>query len=481
MGKRIGRQEPRISVEPGRRYTDGADASELVSAYGLTPDPWQRLVLDAWLGRDAMDKFTATTCGLSVPRQDGKNAIIEMDELYHLVAIGSKILHTAHEVRTARKAFMRLVGFFTDPRYPELQEIVATIRRTNGQEAIELTNGASIEFSARSKGAARGFTVDLVVFDEAQFLTDEQMEAIMSTMAAAPLGNRQLIFTGTPPSPTMPCEVFGRVRGDALAGTDARLVWHEWSVEAPPRADTFADVLDAVYDTNPAMGIRLDEDFTEQEFKRLTDDGFARERLGWWMSEEGSAVISSSIWDRAAVDPGEAPTEGVVAYGVKFSADGATVALAAARKPKDAPPHVELVEYCSMREGTSWLAEWLIERKGVSACVAIDGKSSTDPLIAQMREAGYPRTAIRVPRAADVAASASMLMNALSENNVTHIRQKKLDACVAVSRKRKIGNNGGWGWGAIGDADPTPLEAVSLAHWAVLTTKRNPARKAKVF
>ena len=478
---RIGNQRPRLQVEPPRRYTDGGDAAQLAGAYGLVPDEWQRLVLDAWLGRDAFDKFTATTCGLSVPRQCGKNAIIEMAELYHLVAIGSKILHTAHEVRTARKAFVRLMGFFTNPHYPELMELAATIRKTNGQEAIELTNGASIEFSARSKGAARGFTVDLVVFDEAQFLTDEQSEAILSTMAAAPLGNRQMIYTGTPPSASMPCEVFGRVRADAIAGTDAKLAWHEWGVEVPPKASSFAEVVDAVYETNPAMGIRLDEEFAETEFRRLTDDGFARERLGWWMSADGTSAISPSIWDRSTVDPADAPTDGIVAYGVKFSADGATVALAASIKPKDAPPHVELVEYCSMREGTSWLAEWLIERKEKSACVAIDGKSSTDPLVAQMREAGYPRLAIKVPRAADVAASASMFYNALCENSVTHIKQEQLDRCAHQARKRKIGNNGGWGWGGIADTDPTPLEAVSLAHWAALTTKRDPKRKAKVF
>ena len=257
--KRIGSQSPRLGVEPKRRYTDGGDAADLVSAYGLIPDEWQRLVLDAWLGRDEFDKFTATTCGLSVPRQNGKNAVIEMAELYHLVAIGSKILHTAHEVRTARKAFLRLAGFFSDPRYPELSGMVSYIRRTNGQEAIELVNGASIEFSARSKGAARGFTVDMAVFDEAQFLTNEQLEAITSTMAAAPLGNRQMVFTGTPPSPTMPCEVFGNVRADAINGTDKKLAWHEWSVENPPKASDFSGVIEAVYETNPAMGIRLDE------------------------------------------------------------------------------------------------------------------------------------------------------------------------------------------------------------------------------
>ena len=485
--RRRGNQEPRLRVEPKRRFTDGDDASELASSYGLTPDPWQKLVLDAWLGRDQFDKFTATTCGLSVPRQNGKNAILEVFELYHLTCIGSAILHTAHEVKTARKSFLRLAGFFTNPNYPELTEMLINgdprrgIRKTNGQEAIFLENGASIEFSARSKGSARGFTVDCVVFDEAAFLTDEQMEAIMSTMAAAPLGNRQLVYTGTPPSPSMPCEVFGNVRADAIRGDDRRLAWHEWSVERPPEGKpTFADVLDDCYETNPALGIRLDEDFTETEFHRLTADGFARERLGWWMSESQSALVSEDMWAACRTD--EPPTGGRKAFGVKFSPDGSTVALAVALRPKkdEGPPHVEVVEYKSMREGTSWIAQFLLDAKSTTAVAVIDGRSHTDALIAQMREGGYPRLAIVVPKTGDVIASATRFYNAIKEKKVTHYGQAAFDDVAVKCKKRPIGQNGGWGWGGVGDADPTMMEAASLAYWGVMTTKRDPSRKMRV-
>ena len=66
-----GSQEPRIKCEPKRAYTDGDDAAQLATAYGLTPDPWQKMILDAWLGRDEEDKFTATRCGALVSRQNG--------------------------------------------------------------------------------------------------------------------------------------------------------------------------------------------------------------------------------------------------------------------------------------------------------------------------------------------------------------------------------------------------------------------------
>ena len=184
-------------------YTDGGDAARLVGAYGYDLDPWQARVMDAWLGRDERDRFTATSCGLAVPRQNGKNALLEVRELYGIVCMGEHILHTAHEVKTARKAFNRLASFFENGlKHPELAAMVASIRRTNGQEAIELWAldpdtlepipgevGGTVEFSARSRGAARGFTVDTVVFDEAQELTDEQLDALLPTLAVHLHGN----------------------------------------------------------------------------------------------------------------------------------------------------------------------------------------------------------------------------------------------------------------------------------------------------
>jgi hypothetical protein len=65
-----------------------------------------------------------------VPRQNGKNALIEVRELFGMVGRGEKFLHTAHEVKTARKAFKRLQHFFgtkpDDPgaKFPELNALV---------------------------------------------------------------------------------------------------------------------------------------------------------------------------------------------------------------------------------------------------------------------------------------------------------------------------------------------------------------------
>ena len=78
----IGCQEPRIRVEPPRSRSDGEDAALLMEAYGCRLDPWQRSVLDCWLGRDEHGEYNVTSAGLAVPRQNGKNVCLEARELF---------------------------------------------------------------------------------------------------------------------------------------------------------------------------------------------------------------------------------------------------------------------------------------------------------------------------------------------------------------------------------------------------------------
>ena len=199
-----GSQDPRIRIEPKRKTTDGTDAGLLMSEYGSRLDPWQQLVVDCWLGKDKAGKYTTTSAGLAMPRQNGKNVCLEAREFFGMVVNGEKVLHTAHQVKTEKESFRRLVAMFTNDMHPDAEALVAQIRYTNGEEAIVLDNGAEIRYSARSRQATRGFDgVSVVVYDEAQELTDDQIEALMPTLAASRTGTRQTIYTGTPPYPKL--------------------------------------------------------------------------------------------------------------------------------------------------------------------------------------------------------------------------------------------------------------------------------------
>ena len=473
-----GSQEPRIKVEPPRTATDGSDAGLLMSEYGYTLDPWQQEILDCWLGIDETGKYNVTSAGLALPRQNGKNVVIEAREFFGLVINGEKILHTAHQVRTSKKSFRRLAALFNDKRHPEITDMVKTIRYTNGEEAIELTNGGVIEFSARSRQAARGFDgISLVVYDEAQELTDDQIEAIMATLSASATGNRQLIYAGTPPYPGCPGEVFRRRRTVCTTDPGRHDCWHEWSVPADNAGQIDITDKSLWYMTNPALGIRLDEDFTLEELKSMSPDGFARERLGWWSPAESKHIepaIDPQAWeDCRSADP---KPEGKMAYGVKFSADASEVVLCGAVCPKDGKARVSLIERRPTGQGIRWLADWLNHRVSVGCCVVIDGKNGVDVLIERIHDTWRYKDSVIRPRATDMIAAVSMLTNEINERTVTwYAEQDALSDSALSSVKRPI--SGGWGFG--GD-DSAPIEAAALALWGCRTSKRDPTKKMRI-
>ena len=473
-----GSQEPRICVEPDRTTTDGTDAAVLMDEYGYSLDDWQKSVIDCWLGRDEQGKRNVTSAGLALPRQNGKNVCLEAREFYGLIVDGEKILHTAHQVRTSKKSFRRLAAMFTDKRHPEVTDIVKQIRYTNGEECIELDNGGVIEFSARSRQAARGFDgISLVVYDEAQELTDDQVEAIMSTLSASATGTRQIIYTGTPPYPGCPGDVFRRRRSICTSEPGSHDCWHEWSVEAKNAAEINVEDVSTWYMTNPALGLRLSEDFTREEMRTMSADGFARERLGWWAPIEETRVdyaISKAVWDACKSE--ELKPEGKTAYGVKFSADGATVSLCGAVIPVDGPARISLIESRPTGNGIGWLADWLNARYNRASCVVIDGRNGVDVLIERIADVWRMRGSIIRPTAKDVIAAVGTLTDALAEQSVTwYYQQDLLRESAITSVKRPIG--GGWGFGG---ENATPIEAASLALWGAKVSKRDPNKKMRI-
>jgi hypothetical protein len=330
---------PRVLWRQKGVSNDSADAIFLASGYGLAPDDWQAPIIDGWLARRRDGKWCHGRCGLAVPRQNGKNGAIEIRELYGMVILGEAILHTAHEVKTARKAFKRLKSFFgekaEDPKakYPELNALVREVRNTNGQEAIILKDvwyydgglvrsagspgpgaefvarGGSVEFVARSSGSGRGFTVDVLILDEAQHLDDDELEAIRSAVSSAPLGNPQVIYAGTPPDEEkgQTGEVWTRVR--SKANKDKRLCWIEYGAPDGPMPDP--DDMDLLYAANPALGLvhangahGLQMDVISDEKADLSPEGYARERLGWWgrgPEKASKGVIDTTRWGELKV------------------------------------------------------------------------------------------------------------------------------------------------------------------------------------
>lgn len=451
-----GAQAPRVRHAPSVRANDWEDVSDLAKAYGLILDPWQENVLQGAMGVRSDGRWATPTIGVSVPRQNGKGALIEARELAGLLLFGEQtIIHSAHEQKTARVGFERILSYFEN--YDDLRKKVRSIMSALGREHIKLKNGCELHFPARSKGAIRGFSIDCLILDEGQILGDPAWEAIKPTISARP--NVQTWVLGTPPTPLDDGAVFTRMRQRGLEGKELRLAWFEWSAERGASLDD----RDAWAQANPALGIRITEEAVEDERVELSDSGFARERLGMWDETTGRDVaIPLDLWKRLQIPDEEVPAGDPDRYALTMSPE--RVASIAVALKGEAADYVDLAELERVDDSRK-LIDWLASRCGRRTPVMIDSRDPAASFVNELRSRGVK---VNVTSASDSGRACGGLLDAVNEGRVWHCDQPAIRAALQVAEKRDVNKAGMWEWDL---TDPTPeiaaLRALTLAHYGL--------------
>ena len=458
-----------VILPSGIVSTGWPSVRDLCAGVGIRFDEWQDGLGRAILAKRADGQYAAGIGGvvISISRQTGKTFTIGST----LVALcilfpGLKVVWTAHRGRTSDETFKSLQGMVKRKR---IAPRILAVRIANGQQEIAFTNGSRILFGARESGFGRGFeNVDVIVFDEAQILSQKALEDMVPSANVAT--NPLVFLMGTPPKPSDPSEAFSALRHGALSGELDDVLYVEFS------ADKNADVEDRRqwHKGNPSHPHRTPEAAMLRMRRLLGIESFRREGMGIWDEHATTkALITPAQWSDLRVF--ESPP-GKVAYGVKFSADGSRVALAVAVRPDDdSPVHVEVVKTESMALGTTWLVDWLSARWRGCLGIVIDGQSGSGQLVNALRAKRVPERVIIIPTLPQVISAHSMLLEAVVSEppGVSHFDQQGLNDTVAGATKRPIGKFGGWGWQPIGDAvDVTPLEAVTFAHLGAAMNRR---------
>ena len=463
----MGKQVPSARIVPEYTETDGRDASRLLSFGGFQLDPWQDGVIDDWMAtKDGL--WLCRTCGLSIPRQNGKTGLLQGRAATGMIMHNEQVLYTAHLQKTSTETFEEMAAFFDSPK---IRKYLKDIKTALGREQIILKNGARIKFLARTRNGGRGQHGDTLIFDEAQELDVNSQASFIPAISAS--RNPQVIYAGTPPDGESAGEVFRGIRAKALDGGTTSTSWTEFSVPEigdPSDRQRWAD-------TNPALGFRILITTIEGEYEQMPPDTFARERLGWWtpvVEHKEDYAIPAEIWDACASNTPK--PHGKTAFGVKFTADGSEVALCGAVIAPNGYARIELIDRRPTGLGVDWLAQWLNERKDKASCVVIDGKNGVDVLVEKISGSWRAKGSVIRPTAKQVIAAVSMLTDSLNTQTTTwYDAQSDLRESAITSVKRPI--SGGWGFGGENSA---PIEACSLALWGAKTTKRDPNRKMRI-
>lgn len=466
-----GAQTPRICSFPPYVTSAGAEAIELAALAGLELDEWQRFVLTHSLGEGPDGRWASPTVGLVVGRQNGKNAVLEARELVGLFLLDEKVIvHSAHEQATSSEHFRRLLSRIEG--VPEFDRRVLKTSRGKGAEAIELRGGQRVLFKTRTGGGGRGFSVDLLVFDEAMILSAAAKAALIPTMAARSIdGNTQTWYAGSAVDQLNPKHdglELSRIRDQGIK-RNAKIAYFEWSApgDDPTKVDDQAAADPAVWAlANPGLGIRISPGWVEHE--RTVELGareFRVERLGvgdWPEPEGAESVIDRAQW-ASLVDAGSVLVD-PVCFAFDITPDRSAASIAAAGRRPDGFAHVEVVE---ARGGTGWVVPRLLElaAKWDMSGVICDGYGPASTLIDELERAKVSVTAVS---AKEQAQACGMLYDSVDQRKLRHLGSPELNAAVRGAAKRPLGD--AWAWSRKTSAvDISPLVACTLAHWGFQT------------
>jgi len=456
---------PRVLYAPSARANSWEDVSDLSASLGLTLDPWQELALRAGLGERSGGIWAAHQVGVSAPRQNGKSQLIVARALAGALLFGERmIVVSAHQQDTARETFAKFVEQIE--ANPALESRIARngIMNALNREAIKFKNGATVKFKARTGAGGRGFSSDCLFLDEAQMLGARAWASINSTMSA--MTNPQVWLLGTPPTLDDDGEVFTRIRKAALAKTSTSLAWAEWGAEIgddPALEETRAKA-------NPAWSTRINHDVVDGEYDTYTPRQFALERLGIWL--DGGDRMPPAIDPEAfAALKAIPPDAGSIAYGIKFSPDGARMSFAVALRADNEPVFVEVLGSEPTSIGLGTLVGLLASSWRDCDSIVIDGKGLSGALVERLLEAGVISRRISRPTWDSIVTANTALVELVRDGGLAHSGQEGLQLSVAGAAREERGRTG-WGFRPNApDVDVTPVEAVALAISGLKTSK----------
>lgn len=412
------------------------------------------------LSEDQYVRFCATVICIIISRQNGKNVVLEVVELYAFYILGwNLILHTAHLQSTSANHMAQLQAVVE--ANPALDEITV-FSTANGKERMtRVDTKAVMYFITRGKKAGRGPSPKMVVFDEALYVTDDQIKALIPSMSAQSMKDDMPLMVYTSSAPLEDSVVLHRIRNGFIAGTiDGFMA--EWSIPGDTD-EKKVDVndRDLWFETNPSMGIRIDPDWVAiNELAILSRIDFMGERLGIAIGggdDSASGAISAQNWEGckdqlSCIDDGVPST---LALAVGPGMVWASFSESGYRADKEL--HIEVI---SRQPGTAWVVEEAKRlTKRLGCALIIDPKSPTAGLIADLTKAGVDLYEVSLEEY--IQYCGAFQIDTLNRQ-IHHISQGPLNAAVVGAAVRPVGES--WVWSQkSSDVDITALVSCTMA------------------
>ena len=429
--------------------------------------PWQRLVADIAYEVDPdTGRLAYREVRLTVPRQSGKTTLMLAAMTHRCVAMGDRqrIFYTAQTGKDARLKW-------EDEHVPVLERSALApliqVRRTNGSEAIRWENGSMWSLLATTESAGHGAQADLGVLDEAFSYVDDRLEQAMKpAMVTRPQPQLWIVSTaGTEDSLYLNEKIDdGRMR--AAAGQTSSVAFFEWS--APDDAD-IADP-DTWHACMPALGLTVPIAAIRSDFESMREPEFRRAYLNQRQDRAATApwqIISEADWSACADKSSTIANTPTIALDVTPSRSMASLCAAGMRD--DGVAHVEVI---GNRPGTSWVLDWFAtdDRVRKYRSIVIDPVSGANSLVSDLRNMGLQIVEVGTRQ---MVAGCGKFYDLATQHRLRHIDQVPLNAAIAGSKKRNLGDAWAWHRRDI-SVDVSPLVAATLALQAHIAPELRP-------
>ena len=398
---------------------------------GIELMPWQELVLNDSLAVKPGGELLKRRVGVLVSRQQGKSALMRVRILAGMFLWGESWIGMAQN----RKLALDQLNMAADAakQIPWMKAEIAKHRMSNGDECLELKNGARWNIAAATREGPRGMTGNLWV-DELREIEESAWGAATPVTRAVP--SSQIWITSNAGDANS--IVLNEFRSRALAGADPAVGWYEWSADPGMAINDRRGWIQA----NPALGYTMDEDVLAQAVATDHPDTFRTESLCQWVEAMAGAFDMEAFractqtdlmlgpglptWMAIDVTPDRKRADLVVGQQL----DGERIAVGVVQSWASSTAVDD-------RMIASDTAQWA--RTYNARVVAFD-RYAASSIASRLASAGVP---VGDVSGASFAQACDETLSAINAKRLVHTGQPELASAVAAS-VRKAASDGGW-------------------------------------